>query len=93
MCLSVFTDGEEIRQLSECKHAFHVDCIEEWLKLHPNCPICRADVSDKQQTTEAAANVSVNGNVNRSSGGNRRVSATNRDDDWRQGLPDASSLV
>ncbi|CAF2123084.1 hypothetical protein BRARA_C01887 [Brassica rapa] len=89
VCLSVFGDGEEIRRLSACKHAFHVSCIETWLKDHPNCPICRADVPVKQ--TEA--NVNGNGNVNRSGGGNRRVSATNRDDDWRQGLPDASSLV
>lgn len=94
MCLMVFTDGDEIRQLIECKHAFHVSCIEEWLKDHPNCPICRTDVSVKQQTEAANVTVNVNGNVNRS-GGNRRVSATNnnRDDDWRQGLPDASSLV
>ncbi|CAH8387271.1 unnamed protein product [Eruca vesicaria subsp. sativa] len=87
VCLLVLADGEEIRQLSACKHKFHVSCIERWLKDHPNCPICRADVAVKQ--TEADANV----NVNRSGGGNRRVSATNRDDDWRQGLPDASSLV
>ncbi|KAG2309256.1 hypothetical protein Bca4012_081821 [Brassica carinata] len=93
VCLSVFADGEEIRQLSACKHEFHVSCIERWLKDkdHPKCPICRADVPAKP--TEADANVNVNGNVNRSGGGNRRVSATNRDDDWHQGLPDASSLV
>ncbi|CAH8391919.1 unnamed protein product [Eruca vesicaria subsp. sativa] len=72
VCLSVFADGEEIRQLSACKHAFHVSCIEPWLKDHLNCPICRAGVAVKQ--TEA--NVNVNGNVNRSGGGNRRVSAT-----------------
>nr|VDD15337.1 unnamed protein product [Brassica oleracea] len=89
VCLSVLADGEEIRQLSACKHKFHVSCIEKWLKDkdHPSCPICRADVPVKP--TEADSNV----NVNRSAGGNRRVSATNRDDDWRQGLPDASSLV
>ncbi|KAJ0262226.1 hypothetical protein HA466_0051950 [Hirschfeldia incana] len=87
VCLSVFADGEEIRRLSACKHAFHVSCIEPWLKDHASCPICRADVPVKQSESNG------NGNVNRSGGGNRRVSATNRDDDWRQGLPDASSLV
>ncbi|ESQ52400.1 hypothetical protein EUTSA_v10017177mg [Eutrema salsugineum] len=94
VCLSVFAGGEEIRRLSPCKHAFHVSCIEKWLKDHPTCPICREDVSVKQTEADADVNVNVNGNgnVNRS-GGNRRVSATSRDDDWRQGLPDASSLV
>ncbi|CAA7052263.1 unnamed protein product [Microthlaspi erraticum] len=90
VCLLVFADGEEIRLLSPCKHAFHVSCIEPWLENHPNCPICRADVSVKQ--TEANVTVNASANANRG-GGNRRVSATNRDDDWRQGLPDASSLV
>ncbi|CAN6835191.1 unnamed protein product [Brassica oleracea] len=89
VCKSVLADGEEIRQLSACKHEFHVSCIEEWLQTRSNCPNCRADVPVKP--TEADAN--VNGNVNRSGGGNRRVSATNRDDDWRRGLPDASSPV
>ncbi|KAF8089018.1 hypothetical protein N665_0520s0016 [Sinapis alba] len=70
VCLSVFADGEEIRRLSACMHAFHVSCIETWLKDHPNCPICRADVAVKQ--TEA----NVNSNVNRSGGGNRRVSSS-----------------
>ncbi|KAG2332590.1 hypothetical protein Bca4012_017846 [Brassica carinata] len=93
VCLSAFADGEEIRRLSACKHAFHVSCIEPWLKDHPSCPICRADVPVKQTEANGNGPVSVNGNVNRSGGGNRRVSATNRDDDWRQGLPDASSLV
>ncbi|XP_010505349.1 PREDICTED: RING-H2 finger protein ATL33-like [Camelina sativa] len=92
VCLYVITDGEKIRRLT-CDHAFHVDCIEEWLQDHPNCPICRAEVPVKQQSTETAAAANVTTvNANRS-GGNRRVSATNRDDDWRQGLPDASSLV
>ena len=91
VCKSVLADGEEIRQLSACKHEFHVSCIEEWLQTRSNCPNCRADVPVKP--TEADANVNGNVNVNRSGGGNRRVSATNRDDDWRQGLPDASSLV
>lgn len=67
VCLSVFADGEEIRRLSACQHAFHASCIETWLKDHPNCPICRADVAVKQ--TEANVNV----NVNSSGGGNRRV--------------------
>ncbi|CAF2294103.1 unnamed protein product, partial [Brassica napus] len=91
LCKSVLAEGEEIRQLSACKHEFHVSCIEEWLQTRSNCPNCRADVPVKP--TEADANVNGNVNVNRSAGGNRRVSATNRDDDWRQGLPDASSLV
>ncbi|KAK4392238.1 RING-H2 finger protein ATL33 [Sesamum angolense] len=44
VCLSVFAEGEEIRQLSGCKHAFHSACIDMWLYSHSNCPVCRAAV-------------------------------------------------
>ncbi|KAF1895620.1 hypothetical protein Lal_00041901 [Lupinus albus] len=45
VCLSVFGDGEEVRQLSACKHSFHASCIDMWLSNHSNCPICRANIA------------------------------------------------
>ncbi|GKV05806.1 hypothetical protein SLEP1_g17772 [Rubroshorea leprosula] len=55
VCLSVFVDGEEVRQLSACKHAFHATCINLWLSNHPNCPVCRATVAvTKPNDTPAA---------------------------------------
>lgn len=79
VCLSTFVEGEEIRQLSACKHAFHTSCIDPWLSSHSNCPICRAVVVVKLQssTTSAAAA--------RTRGGG--------DTDHHQGLPDAAFLV
>ncbi|XP_077252385.1 RING-H2 finger protein ATL1-like [Tasmannia lanceolata] len=44
VCLSVFADGDELRQLPECKHSFHVGCIDMWLSSHSNCPLCRATI-------------------------------------------------
>ncbi|KAM0953558.1 putative transcription factor C2H2 family [Dioscorea sansibarensis] len=44
VCLSLFIEGEEIRQLPKCKHWFHAPCIDMWLFSHSNCPLCRADV-------------------------------------------------
>ncbi|XP_058764013.1 RING-H2 finger protein ATL33-like [Vicia villosa] len=46
VCLSVFADGEEVRELSVCKHSFHSACIDLWLSNHSNCPICRTIVTD-----------------------------------------------
>ncbi|CAI8612617.1 unnamed protein product [Vicia faba] len=46
VCLSVFADGEEVRELSVCKHSFHSSCIDLWLSNHSNCPICRTIVTD-----------------------------------------------
>ncbi|MCL7026180.1 hypothetical protein MKW94_009661 [Papaver nudicaule] len=41
VCLSTFDDGQDVRQLSRCKHSFHGPCIDMWLYSHPDCPICR----------------------------------------------------
>nr|KJB76708.1 hypothetical protein B456_012G103200 [Gossypium raimondii] len=78
VCLSVFADGEEVKQLSGCKHSFHTTCIDLWLNNHNNCPICRASVAVKRP----------NNNRTPPPG-----SGSTRDSDHHQGLPDAASLV
>ncbi|KAL4301711.1 hypothetical protein GQ457_10G022990 [Hibiscus cannabinus] len=44
VCLLEFEDNEYVRTLPVCSHAFHVDCIDVWLKSHANCPLCRAGI-------------------------------------------------
>lgn len=44
VCLSVFEEGEEIRQLPKCNHYFHAPCIDMWLYSHMDCPLCRSPV-------------------------------------------------
>lgn len=41
MCLSNMEDGEEARLLPNCKHVFHVACIDRWLAAQSTCPVCR----------------------------------------------------
>ncbi|GAV91889.1 LOW QUALITY PROTEIN: zf-RING_2 domain-containing protein, partial [Cephalotus follicularis] len=45
VCLSEFEEYESLRLLPECNHAFHLPCIDTWLKSHPSCPLCRANIS------------------------------------------------
>lgn len=45
VCLAEFKEGEQIRVLPDCLHFFHVPCIDTWLDLHSNCPLCRAEAS------------------------------------------------
>ncbi|KAG8377350.1 hypothetical protein BUALT_Bualt08G0024000 [Buddleja alternifolia] len=43
ICLSEFSEGDEGRQLLECKHTFHRDCLEKWLQGYTaTCPLCRS---------------------------------------------------
>ncbi|KAG0450238.1 hypothetical protein HPP92_026878 [Vanilla planifolia] len=44
VCLHHFSDGDRLRRLPKCRHAFHQICVDTWLKSHSNCPICRAAV-------------------------------------------------
>ncbi|ESW10841.1 hypothetical protein PHAVU_009G242500 [Phaseolus vulgaris] len=41
ICLSEFSDGDNIRFLPNCNHPFHVHCIDKWLLSHSSCPTCR----------------------------------------------------
>lgn len=60
VCLSEFQEDETLRILPKCNHAFHIPCIDTWLRSHTNCPMCRAGiviphvaaVSSPQQNSE-----------------------------------------
>ena len=30
-----------------CNHSFHEDCIEEWMYIKNNCPMCRKDIIEE----------------------------------------------
>lgn len=31
--------------LNYCVHKFHYNCIQKWIKLRSNCPLCRAEIN------------------------------------------------
>ncbi|KAE8660491.1 RING-H2 finger protein ATL68 [Hibiscus syriacus] len=41
ICLCEYRDLEMLRMMPECRHCFHVSCLDAWLKLNGSCPICR----------------------------------------------------
>ncbi|XP_010939844.1 RING-H2 finger protein ATL3 [Elaeis guineensis] len=41
VCLSELSEGDEARFLPNCKHGFHLECIDMWLHSHSTCPLCR----------------------------------------------------
>ncbi|KAJ8769665.1 hypothetical protein K2173_005268 [Erythroxylum novogranatense] len=44
VCLNEFEEDESLRLLPKCNHAFHLPCIDTWLRSHKNCPLCRAPI-------------------------------------------------
>ncbi|CAK9174066.1 unnamed protein product [Ilex paraguariensis] len=44
VCLNEFQEDETLRLLPKCNHAFHLPCIDTWLRSHTNCPMCRARI-------------------------------------------------
>ncbi|KAK2991377.1 hypothetical protein RJ640_023446 [Escallonia rubra] len=57
VCLSEFQEDETLRLLPKCSHAFHIPCIDTWLRSHTNCPLCRAGiVSNTVNATPSASN-------------------------------------
>ncbi|XXG59580.1 hypothetical protein AAC387_Pa04g1640 [Persea americana] len=42
ICLEDFKEGDPCRILPTCKHMFHLDCVDPWLKKEKWCPNCRS---------------------------------------------------
>ncbi|KAJ3692169.1 hypothetical protein LUZ60_012519 [Juncus effusus] len=48
VCMNLVQEGEKVRQLTDCKHLFHPECIDMWLYSHSTCPLCRSTVNPVQ---------------------------------------------
>ncbi|KAJ4785715.1 RING-H2 finger protein ATL47 [Rhynchospora pubera] len=52
VCLENFKDGEKCKILPNCGHTFHKICIDYWLLMNANCPVCRSSLSHKDIFTK-----------------------------------------
>ncbi|TNV81770.1 hypothetical protein FGO68_gene14164 [Halteria grandinella] len=41
LCLQQFRSGQEVKIISKCRHVFHRQCIDKWLRVKAQCPIDR----------------------------------------------------
>ncbi|KZV57678.1 hypothetical protein F511_03138 [Dorcoceras hygrometricum] len=41
ICLADYHPMDTVRCIPLCEHCFHSECIDEWLKRHGTCPLCR----------------------------------------------------
>lgn len=44
ICMADYEAGEEIRDLPQCSHRFHRECVDRWLAINYTCPLCRAPI-------------------------------------------------
>uniref|UniRef100_A0ACD5VUW1 Uncharacterized protein n=1 Tax=Avena sativa TaxID=4498 RepID=A0ACD5VUW1_AVESA len=58
VCLSELADGDKVRALPSCGHAFHVECVDAWLRAKTTCPLCRAEVELPQGSGKAESSAS-----------------------------------
>lgn len=42
ICLGELQDGDIVRLLPNCRHSFHISCIDNWFRRHSSCPLCRS---------------------------------------------------
>lgn len=55
VCLSEFSADDRLRLLPLCGHAFHVACIDTWLRSSSTCPLCRTALSVRALSAVVAA--------------------------------------
>ena len=99
VCLGEFQQEESLRVLPKCNHAFHVPCVDTWLRSHKTCPLCRApivlDVASVGGGTESDSSVSdMNECIEESnySGGEEEDSSEEGRDDGIQVLNESGKV-
>ena len=52
ICVRDFAVGDRVRWL-QCPHAFHTECIDEWVLRHKNrCPLCQQHIGPPEPSLE-----------------------------------------
>jgi hypothetical protein len=65
---AICLDGVEgAAKAMPCGHRFHGECLERWLGVHGNCPVCRRELPPAKEE-DAAAAAEGNGEVRRPRG-------------------------
>ena len=50
ICQENFEEGETLMKL-HCRHLYHAECVQSWLKEHNTCPLCRIEMPQAAPNT------------------------------------------
>jgi hypothetical protein len=53
VCQENYTDGQAMRKIHHCGHTFHKNCIDTWFERNVHCPVCRFDIREHAESTQA----------------------------------------
>ncbi|PKU86378.1 RING-H2 finger protein ATL68 [Dendrobium catenatum] len=59
ICLNEYNEGEMLRSMPECRHCFHILCIDSWLQRHGTCPVCRSSPAPARLLTPTMELLSI----------------------------------
>ncbi|KAL2341807.1 hypothetical protein Fmac_009747 [Flemingia macrophylla] len=55
VCLGTIVEDSSTRVLPNCKHIFHVECVDKWFSSNTTCPICRTMVEPRVHQVQPTA--------------------------------------
>ncbi|XP_071926711.1 E3 ubiquitin-protein ligase MPSR1-like [Coffea arabica] len=60
ICLEEWEAGALAKEMP-CKHRFHGECIEKWLRIHGSCPVCRHKMPVEENDDKSLKNGDAGG--------------------------------
>jgi hypothetical protein len=58
-----FTIGERVCQIKHCKHTFKTTPLMDWFSRNTSCPVCRYDLRNYREQSNANPRIDVSNNV------------------------------
>ena len=53
ICLDCFESIDQVRDLVNCDHVFHMECLDNWVNQgHFTCPLCRSMLFQEEDQSE-----------------------------------------
>ena len=53
ICLEEIWNGKvQLTVMTDCGHRYHKECLDNWLKIKENCPLCREKIPPSKEEQE-----------------------------------------